>query len=98
MPQVVRYPGCEQLPQGDCAERRVLRLQVELGVGEVPRAEQQHVLATQASELVRERVQRPAGVPRRVAKAIVWGEATVRLPGEDDPGPRDPVGLFAIDE
>src|SRR5215213_6319701 len=33
MPKVVRYPGREQLPQGDGAERGVLRPQIELCVG-----------------------------------------------------------------
>ena len=95
--EIMNYPGREQLFQGDPAQARMQALQVELGVAQVPGAQQLEVGGAEASELIQQGVERAIDVAFAVAEAVV-GREGVTIARANEEGAGNPVGFLAIDE
>lgn len=96
--KVVRDPRGQQLPKRDGAELRVLPLERELLLGELPRAERVEVRRAQTRELVEQVGETLATAIPNVREAVEGLEASVSSASEDDPGTRNPVGALAVDQ
>src|SRR2546425_8273169 len=77
---------------------RSLTGQLELSRGQLPGAEQLEIRGAQPGEFGEQGLQGTAHVARPVAESIVWLEAEVGSPCENDARPRDPVGLLTVDQ
>src|SRR2546425_7693920 len=77
---------------------RSLTGQLELSRGQLPGAEQLEIRAAQLGEFGEQRLQGTARVARPVAESIVRLEAEIGSSRENDPRPRDPVGLLPVDQ
>lgn len=96
--EVVGHPGGEELAQGDGTETGVGGGEVEVGSGQVPGGESLEVGGAQSGELSQQILESTTGVARLVAEAIVGLEAGLASPCQQQPRPRYPVGLLAIDQ
>ena len=98
MPQVVRDPRGQQLPQRDRAELGVLALERELDLGQPPPGERGQVVRAQPSKLVEQLGERLSLTLAELGEAVVGREAPVRALREDELRARDPICALAVDE
>src|SRR5215469_15354844 len=97
MSQIVHDPGSEELVQGDEAKRRVLALEGELSIGELPGRERREVLRSQFGEFVEQLSERLPLALTELRGSIERFEPSLRALGENDLGARNPVCALAVD-
>src|SRR5688500_7766261 len=95
--EVVHHPGGQQLTQRHRPQHGVLARQDQLRRGELPRLKQRQIGTSEPGKLAQQRIQGAVGVAGQVPEAVVGLEQRGAA-GQDQSGPRDPVGLLPIDE
>src|ERR1041384_605272 len=78
MPQVVHDPGCQQLPERNTPQARMIPRQIEVLLCNLPGVEQIQICSAQPGEFGKQGGQGAAWVSRPVAETLVGFEANGR--------------------
>ena len=98
MPQVVRDPRSQELAQRNRPELRMLALERELSLRQIPAAQSCKILLAQSCEFVEEIGHALPRAFTNLGEPVVRFEAAIGTLSEDDSSTWDPIGALSVNQ